>query len=44
MDRYASKVAEMRALVDRGDTQALELLFSEARAARNRWLAGEYEP
>ena len=44
MDRYASKLAEMRALVERGDAQALERLFSEARAARNRWLAGEYEP
>jgi prephenate dehydrogenase len=44
MDRYASKLAEMRALVERGDAQALERVFSEARAARNRWLAGEYEP
>ena len=44
MDRYASKLAELRALVERGDTQALERLFAGARAARNRWLAGEYEP
>jgi prephenate dehydrogenase len=44
MDRYASKLAAMRVLVDRGDASALERLFSEARAARNRWLAGEHEP
>jgi prephenate dehydrogenase len=44
MDRYTSKLAEMRALLERGDAQALERLFSKARAARNRWLAGEYEP
>lgn len=44
IDRYSSKLAEMRALVDRGDASAIERLFSEARAARNRWLAGDYEP
>lgn len=44
IDRFDSKLAELRALIDERDVKALEGLFAEARAARNRWLAGEYEP
>jgi len=33
----------LRPLVAQGDGAALERLFAEARGARNRWLAGEYE-
>jgi hypothetical protein len=29
--------------VESGDGAALEKLFAEARAARERWLKGEYE-
>ena len=43
LDRYAAKLAALRPLLERGDAAALEQLFSEARAARERWLAGEYE-
>ncbi|MDH5351618.1 MAG: prephenate dehydrogenase/arogenate dehydrogenase family protein [Betaproteobacteria bacterium] len=42
-DRYAEKLQALRPLVAAGDGAALEKLFAEARAARNRWLAGEYE-
>ena len=44
IDRYASKLAELRALIEQRDAGALERVFAEARAARNRWLAGEFEP
>ena len=44
IDRYASKLAELRALIEQRDLKALERVFAEARAARNRWLSGEYEP
>ncbi|MDH4094896.1 MAG: prephenate dehydrogenase/arogenate dehydrogenase family protein [Betaproteobacteria bacterium] len=43
LDRYAEKLQALRPLVAAGDGAALEKLFAEARAARNRWLAGEYE-
>ena len=43
MDRYAAKLAALRPLVERGDGAALEQLFSEARAARERWLAGGFD-
>ena len=43
MDRYAAKLAELRALVARGDGAALERVFAEARAARERWLAGDFD-
>jgi prephenate dehydrogenase len=42
LDRYAEKLEAMRPLIERGDGTALEKLFTEARAARERWLAGEY--
>ena len=43
LDRYAEKLRRLRPLIERGDGAALERLFAEARAARERWLAGEYE-
>jgi prephenate dehydrogenase len=43
LDRYAAKLQALRPLVAAGDGAALEKLFAEARAARNRWLAGDYE-
>lgn len=44
IDRYVSKLAAMRTLVERGDAAGLERVFADARAARNRWLAGEFSP
>ncbi len=43
LDRYLAKLKSVRPLVESGDGAALEKLFAEARAARQRWLAGEYE-
>lgn len=40
---YAAALERVRALVAAGDAPALERLFAAARAARARWLAGEYE-
>jgi prephenate dehydrogenase len=43
LDRIVAKLAAVRPLVERGDGAALQGLFEEARAARERWLKGEYE-
>ena len=43
LDRYAAKLAALRPLVEGGDGAALERVFGEARAARERWLAGDFE-
>jgi prephenate dehydrogenase len=43
LDRYVAKLRALRPLVESGDGAALEQLFAEARAARERWLSGEYE-
>jgi prephenate dehydrogenase len=43
LDRYVEKLHSLRPLLARGDGAALEKLFAEARAARRRWLSGEYE-
>jgi prephenate dehydrogenase len=43
LDRYAAKLQALRPLVKSGDGAALHKMFEEARAARQRWLAGEYE-
>lgn len=42
LDRYVKQLAELRPMLERGDGEALERLFSDARAARNRWLSGDY--
>jgi prephenate dehydrogenase len=44
LDRYAAKLAEIRPLLERGDGAGLENVFAQARAARERWLSGEFEP
>jgi len=43
LERFQAKLAALRPLVARGDGAALEKLFADARGARDRWLAGEYE-
>jgi prephenate dehydrogenase len=43
LDRYLAKLQAVRPLVANGDGAALQRLFEEARAARERWLKGEYE-
>ena len=43
LERYSEKLRALRALLERGDGAALEKLFAEARAARERWLSGEVE-
>jgi prephenate dehydrogenase len=40
IDRYAARLAQLRALVDTGDAARLERLFERARASRDAWLAG----
>jgi prephenate dehydrogenase len=42
LDRYVQQLAEIRPLLERGDGAALERVFAEARAARNRWLSGDF--
>jgi prephenate dehydrogenase len=43
LDRYTADLQVMRSLLERGDAGALERVFSEARAARERWLSGEFD-
>jgi len=43
LDAYGAALERVRALLAAGDAAALERLFAAARAARERWLAGEYE-
>ncbi len=43
LDRYQTKLAEIRARLDAADGAALERVFIEARAARERWLNGEFD-
>jgi prephenate dehydrogenase len=38
LDRYRDGLDRVQAILERGDAKALENLFIEARAARNRWL------
>ncbi len=44
LDRYAGELSALRPMIERGDGDALERVFCEARAARERWLGGETEP
>jgi prephenate dehydrogenase len=41
--RYSGELDRIRKLLETKDVQALEKLFTDARAARERWLNGEYE-
>jgi prephenate dehydrogenase len=40
---YEKKLKEIGTLLENGDAAALEKLFADARAARERWLNGGYE-
>jgi len=44
VDRYAAQLGALRPMIERGDGEALERMFTQARDARGRWLDGEYEP
>jgi prephenate dehydrogenase len=44
LERYIEKLESLRAPLASGDGAALEKVFDESRNARNRWLAGGYEP
>ena len=44
LDRYSAQLGTLRAAIERGDGEALERMLAEARAARGRWLGGEFEP
>lgn len=43
LDRYRGGLDELRAILERGDAIALEKIFAEARAARERWLNNDAE-
>jgi len=43
IDSYEQKLEDMKVMLQKADALALERLFSDARAARERWLNGEYE-
>jgi prephenate dehydrogenase len=43
IEAYEEKLREVKALLRGADAAALEALFAEARAARERWLSGGYE-
>ncbi len=42
--RFSDQLSHLRKLLETGDAAALEKLFAEARAARGRWLNGDFEP
>ena len=44
LERYGAQLAALRPMIERGDGAALERVFAAARAARERWLKGDYEP
>jgi prephenate dehydrogenase len=41
--RYGDQLEAVRTLLEAGDAAGLERVFAEARAARNRWLDGEFD-
>jgi len=43
IDRYSKNLGSIRKIIAAADPAALEKLFTEARAARQRWLDGEFE-
>jgi len=43
IDRYSKNLGSIRKIIAAADSAALEKLFSDARAARQRWLDGEFE-
>ena len=40
IDRYASRLAVFRELIDKGDGPGLQRLMTEARSARHAWASG----
>jgi prephenate dehydrogenase len=42
LSRFSRKLGEIRKLLEEGDTEALEKIFSEARSARNEWMNGTW--
>lgn len=44
MERFSAQLNGVRKLLEARDAAALEKLFAGARAARGRWLNGDYEP
>jgi prephenate dehydrogenase len=43
IDRYSKHLGSIGKIIAAADSSALEKLFSDARAARQRWLDGEFE-
>lgn len=43
LDRYVDSLRTLRVPLAAGDGKALEAVFDEARNARNRWLAGDFD-
>lgn len=43
LDRYAESLSRYRKILEQKDPARLEKAFADARAARERWLKGEYE-
>jgi len=43
LDRYVDSLRALRVPLAAGDGKALEVVFDEARNARNRWLAGDFD-
>jgi prephenate dehydrogenase len=43
VDRFSGELEKIRKLIEKKDAKTLETLFTDARAARERWLNGEYE-
>jgi prephenate dehydrogenase len=43
IDRYSKNLGLIRKIIESADSAALEKLFSDSRAARQRWLDGEFE-
>jgi prephenate dehydrogenase len=43
LDSFGRKIKEIERMLKSGDAAALEKLFADARAARERWLSGEFE-
>ncbi len=44
LDRYIEKLRALRAPLAAGNAPGLEKVFAESREARNRWIAGGFEP
>jgi prephenate dehydrogenase len=43
LDSFGKKIKEIEQMLKSSDAPALEKLFTDARAARERWLSGEFE-